>query len=452
MAQEKILGFSTELGSIAWLTRGANARVRLGTLNNLRWLAVVGQSAAILIVHEALGFELPVLLCLAPIAASAILNIVLAIAHPASRRLTSREAAMFLAYDILQLAALLYLTGGMDNPFALMFVAPVVIAAATLDLLSTIFLVSLSAAAVVYLAVFHLPLPWMPNEEFKLAPLYRFGIWASILLGIGFTTIYARRIASEAARMSAALSATQLALEREHRLAAIGALATAAAHELGTPLGTIAVVARELEREAVEGSPQAEDLKLLRAQAERCRAILTRLAQPEAEAMSPAERLPLGALLDDIAMPHRGFDVDIVIDAQSGPAPKVWRAPEILSGLGNLIENAADFANRRVNLRARWDDKSLSVDVMDDGPGFSVDIFEQIGEPYVTTRPRRPGMRDDGAPGGMGLGFFIAKTLIERTGGTLKAGNRPEGGAIVSASWPRGAIDGDAPPAQDMLL
>jgi two-component system sensor histidine kinase RegB len=252
--------------------------------------------------------------------------------------------------------------------------------------------------------------------------------------------------------MSAALSATQLALSREHRLAALGGLAAAAAHELGTPLGTIAVVARELERSRTS-DPDADDFRLLRAEAERCRAILTRLAQPEESVLGQAERLPLGALLDDIAAPHRGVDVRIVIDVQEGTPPKVWRAPEVLHGISNLVENAADFASREVRLRASWDEKTLTVEVLDDGPGFAAEIAEQIGEPYVTSRPRaRNAQSEAGHQEGMGLGFFIAKTLIEQTGGTVLARNRSRGGAIVTASWPRGAIDGDAAPGQEFRL
>ena len=431
--------------------RSAPGRVRLGTLNNLRWLAVVGQAVALLVVRLVLDFDFPVLLASSPIVASAVMNIVLAIAYPAAKRLTAREATAFLAYDIVQLAALLFFTGGIENPFALLFVAPVVISAATLDVLSTLFLGGLSFAAISFLWQAHLPLPWLPVNGFRVPPLYQFGIWVSLLLGIGFTSIYAWRIASEATRMSTALSATQLALAREHRLASLGALAAAAAHELGTPLGTIAVVAHELERELGE-TPHADDFRLLRGEAERCRAILARLAQPEESVLGQTERLPLGALLDDIAAPRRGVDVAISLDLQPGPAPKVWRVPEVIHGLGNLIENAADFATKQVKLRARWSAENLSIEVLDDGPGFAAEIFEQIGEPYVTSRPvrRSPagGVLDpaSGEQEGMGLGFFIAKTLIEQTGGTVSARNRMGGGAAVTASWPRGAIDGETPP------
>src|SRR6185437_7853225 len=179
---------------------------------------------------------------------SVVLNIVLALLYPASHRLSNREATYYLAFDVVQLAALLYFTGGIANPFSLMFVAPVVIAAATLNLGNTLILAFIAFASVSLIGVVHRPLPWPPGELLVLPQLYLTGIWTALVIGIGFTSVYAWRIASEGARMSAGLAATQLALSREHRLAALGALATAAAHELGTPLGTIAVVARELER------------------------------------------------------------------------------------------------------------------------------------------------------------------------------------------------------------
>jgi two-component system, sensor histidine kinase RegB len=445
---------------VEWLAarRRASGRVRLGTLNNLRWLAVVGQAVALLVVRLVLNFDFPLVLAATPIAASALLNIMLAVAYPSARRVSPREATAFLGYDIVQLAALLFFTGGIENPFALLFIAPVVIAASTLDLLSTLLLGALAVAAISFLAEAHLPLPWAPVTGMRLPLLYQIGIWVSLILGIGFTSIYAWRISSEAARMSDALSATQLALAREHRLASLGALAAAAAHELGTPLGTIAVVSHELAREFAGDAAHTDDFRLLRGEAERCRAILARLAQPEEAVLGQAEPIAIGALLDDIAGPHRGVDVGIVIDVQDGTAPKVWRVPEIIHGLGNLIENAADFAAREVRLRARWNERELVIDVMDDGPGFAAEIVEQIGEPYVTSRPLRaqPNLHDlelaEGEQEGMGLGFFIAKTLIEQTGGSVSARNRVGGGAVVSVRWPRGAIDGDSPPREDLAF
>jgi two-component system sensor histidine kinase RegB len=433
----------------------ASGRVRLRTLCNLRWLAIAGQSATLFLVFFGLNYRLPILACAAGIGISAVLNMVLMFSFPPSHRLTNRDATVYLAFDVLQLAALLYLTGGILNPFALMFLAPVVIAAATLNLSNTLILGGIALASVSLISVVHKPLPWAAGEALDLPQLYQAGIWASLVIGIGFTSIYAWRIASEGARMSAGLAATQLALAREHRLASLGALATAAAHELGTPLGTIAVVARELERALPENSSEIEDVRLLRAQAERCRAILARLADPGAM-LSATARLPLGALLDDIVEPHRGEDIEIAVEIQPGPEPQVWRAPELLHGLANFIENAADFARTRVCVKAAFDAQEIRLFVEDDGPGFSPDIFERIGEPYVTSRPGHYALGESeigpgaelGQHEGMGLGFFIAKTLLEQTGARVKARNLPGGGgARVEVSWPRGVIDGEAPPA-----
>jgi two-component system sensor histidine kinase RegB len=443
---------------------GSAGRVRLRTLSNLRWLAIAGQSAALFLVYFALGYSLPILYCAIAIAVSAALNTLLALRYPPAHRLTNREATFYLAFDVLQLAALLYLTGGIANPFSLMFVAPVVIAAATLNLGNVLILAFIAFASVSLIAVVHKPLPWPEGDALLLPQLYQAGIWTALVIGIGFTSVYAWRIASESARMSAGLAATQLALSREHRLAALGALATAAAHELGTPLGTIAVVARELERALPADSAEAEDVRLLRAQAERCRAIIARLANPEEAMLGATARLPLGALLDDIAMPHRGEDLDIVVTVTPPPSsrngddsapPQVWRAPELLHGLGNIIENAADFAQTLVAVNAGWDDQYLFISVADDGPGFAPEIFEALGEPYITSRPghHAVGDSDMGPSGldkheGMGLGFFIAKILLEQTGGEVKADNPATGGARVSIRWPRGVIDGIQPPAQ----
>src|SRR5690348_2582358 len=373
-------------------TPGPRGRVRLRTLSNLRWMAIAGQSAALFVVYFGLSYRLPLLYCVVAIGASALLNILLAVRYPASHRLNSWQAALYLGFDIVQLAALLYLTGGVENPFALMFVAPVVIAAATLDLANTLLLGLLAFVLVTFITLVHKPLPWPVGSVLEIPPLYLAGIWASLVIGIGFTSIYAWRMASEAARMSAGLAATQLALSREHRLAALGALATAAAHELGTPLGTIAVVSRELERALPKGSSESEDAKLVREQAERCRAILARLANPEETMLGATAKLPLGAFLDDLASDFRDDDgktieIDIAPANRGEPQPQVWCAPELLHGLGNIVENATDFAGSRVRIEANWDAARLGIVVEDDGPGFAPEIFEQIGEPYITSRP-----------------------------------------------------------------
>ncbi len=426
-------------------------RLRLQTLVLLRWLAVGGQAGAVLFTATVLGFELPLGLCLGAIAASAWLNIILALRYPAPRRLGEGEAAAYLAYDIVQLAVLLYLTGGLENPFALLFLVPVTISATTLSLRATIALAALALVAVSLLGPFHLPLPWFAGETVELAPLWLVGMWVALVLGLAFMTAYAFRVAREGRRMSAALSATQLVLAREQRLSALDGLAAAAAHELGTPLATISLVAKELKRDAAALPELQEDLDLLQSQADRCREILATLSRRGEAGDAVHARMPLPVLLEEAAGPFRDRGREIAIElspeseAEAGPPPDFVRRTEILYALRNLVENASAFSRKRVTIGARWSKDDVEISVGDDGPGFSPEVIDQLGEPYVSTRRQQPGqaaMADiDG--GGMGLGFFIAKTLVERTGARLIAANRVRGasGAVVRLVWPRAAVE-----------
>lgn len=426
------------------------SRLRLHTLVRLRWLAVIGQSIAVLAVYFWLDFDLPLGFCLATIALSAWLNVWLGIRWRSNIRLSDGYAAMLLGYDILQLAALLYLTGGLQNPFAFLVVVPVSVSASSLGIERTVALCALCLAAVSALAFFHLPLPWYQNEPLVLPSLYIAGMWTAVVSGTVFAAIYSRFIAEEARRMSAALSATEMVLAREQKLSALDGLAAAAAHELGTPLATIALVAKELRREMPDDDRFREDLELLSSQTERCREILARLANQDAAGDHVFDRLRLKLMIQECAEPVSGSEIDVVIDCRpaaeaEGDAidePIFARSPGIRYGLGNLLDNAVDFATSRVNIDARWDADTVTISISDDGPGFAQDIIDKIGEPYVTTR-RGAFDRGDGGHDGMGLGFFIAKTLLERSGATVLLSNRPlpERGAIVRIQWRRNEID-----------
>lgn len=420
-------------------------RLKLDTLVRLRWLAVGGQSAALLVVHLGLGYPLPVGAAFALVALSAWLNIFLKIRSPSAIRVSEQAAMLQLAYDILQMSGLLFLTGGLGNPFAFLLMAPVMVSATGLSARYTIILGVLATACATFLAVLHLPLPWPAGENFSLPVVYSVGIWVALVSTLGFMAIYAFRVAEEARQLADALAATELVLAREQHLNALDGLATAAAHELGTPLATIYLAAKELSDEFETDDPRADDIALIRSQSERCRGILRQLTSLSSKEDRTYQRMPVSQLLEDVIDPHRGTGVAIHSERKGqGDEPVGTRNAAIRYGLGNLVENAVDFANSRVDVSAVWDDKTLSISIKDDGPGFSVDILGKIGDPYVSIRGGKS--PQNGTGGGLGLGIFIAKTLLERTGAKLSLENQPPPltGAHIRVSWPREVFEGSA--------
>jgi two-component system sensor histidine kinase RegB len=428
-----------------------NNRLRLATIIRLRWIAVLGQFAALSAVAFGLGFYVPIGACLTVIALSAWLNVFLAIWYPSRHRLSVSYATGLLVYDILQLATLLFLTGGMDNPFAMLMVAPVTVSAATLPLRNTIVLGLLALAAAAVLVVAHEPLPWYPGIELELPVIYKIGAFAALCVSTTFIGLYAWRLTKEARQMSAALTATDVVLAREQKLHALDGLAAAAAHELGTPLSTIVLVTKELEYGLKPEDPMYDDIALLKTQALRCREILQKLTRHPSEEDPMHARVSVRDMLEEAAEPYFSDKVAISISAAAAyDAPdgsrrqaEVERRPGVIYGLGNIIENATEFAKSRVEVSASWSASGLTVAIADDGPGFPAEIMDNIGEPYVTTRPAE---MPDGIPAedstGLGLGFFIAKTLLERSGATVSLANRTSGGtgAIVTVTWPRAFI------------
>lgn len=411
--------------------------VRLDTLLRLRWFAIIGQTTAVLVVQYVLEFPLPVWACLAVIALSAWLNVALRVRFSPTQRLEPERAAWLLAFDIAQLAVLLFLTGGLQNPFAFLFLAPVLLSATALPPRITLVLGGFAMLCATVLVFAHYPLPWDAEDPLELPWIYLLGVWLSILLAIGFIGIYAWQITEEGRQLSEALAATELVLAREQHLSQLDGLAAAAAHELGTPLSTISVIARELERAIDANSPHADDVRLLREQAQRCRAILSKLT--ELSTGEPFDRMPLPALIEEVVAPHRNFGVEIDVTLARSPSPPMGaRNPAVLYGLGNLLENAVDFAQDRVEVTADWTGENVAVTISDDGPGFAPEILDRIGEPYVRSSKRRR-LGGDGETTGLGLGFFIAKTLLERSGATVDYENRayPDRGAVIRVRWGR---------------
>jgi two-component system sensor histidine kinase RegB len=430
---------------------GAGPRsLRLDTLVGLRWLAVGGQTAAVLVVNLILGFPLPLAACLGLVALSALVNVVLRLRYTASHRLDATPALVVLGYDVLQLSALLFLTGGLDNPFTILLLVPLIVSATTLPPRPTIILGILVVAAASVLALVHLPLPWLPGEVIPFPFIYSVGVWLALVSASVFTGVYTFRVADEARQLAKALTATELVLAREQHLSALDGLAAAAAHELGTPLATIALVAKELERELLPDTAHGEDILLLKSQVTRCRDILAKLTSLPGEQDEHFARQPLSHLIEEVIEPYRVFTTEIAIVAArgSGPEPVGTRNPAIVHGLANLVENAMDFAKSKVEVATEWDADRVAVIIRDDGPGFAPGIIARIGEPYLTTRGRSGGARSDSDTGGLGLGVFIAKTLLERTGARLDLANReaPASGASVTIAWPRRRMDSESAP------
>lgn len=426
------------------------SQLRLVTTVRLRWAAVLGQLAAVGVVTSFYGFPMPVATCLILIAMSAWLNVYLSIRYPSRHRLSTPLATSLLAYDLLQLSALLYFTGGLENPFVVLLVAPVTVAAATLPPRATVILGLLVVASAVFLIKNYHPLPWYPGMRFDLERDYKVGVLMALVAATGFLSFYTWRVNKEARQMSAALAASDMVLASEQRLHALDGLAAAAAHELGTPLSTIVLVAKELEHELGPDSRYREDLQLLHGQAMRCREILQKLTRkPDAQDPMHAS-VTMRELLDEALEPYRAsgkrFSVSAapssdVADDAGRAEPIGHRRPGVIYGLGNIIENAVSFAASEISLSARWTAKDVIVTITDDGPGFSADLMDSIGEPYVSSR--RYEDRAGNGHTGLGLGFFIARTLLERSGATVNFTNHaePRTGAIVQISWPRDAFE-----------
>ncbi len=428
--------------------------IRLRTLIVLRWMAIAGQLAAIVVADRVYAMQLPLGLCYLAVGTAVMANLFSITLFPENKRLTEGEAFLTLLFDLTQLSFLVILTGGLTNPFALLVLAPVTISASALRLRST---VVLGAAAILLISVaafWHLPLRFADGTELLIPSLFAFGFWLSIVIGILFLGLYARRVATEMRAMSRALLATQMALAREQKLTDLGGVVAAAAHELGTPLATIKLVSAELMHELADQPELLDDARLIRDQADRCRDILRDMGRAGKDDLH-LRQAPLSAALREAAEPHllRGKRVEFAFgpvegspDGSPDRQPTILRRPEIIHGLRNLVQNAVDFARSTVWIEGEWTDRTVTVRIVDDGDGFPPNAIGRIGDPFLRFRkPDQPLVQRPGYEG-MGLGLFIAKTLLERSGAELTFANatdpflapedRPERcGAVVEAVW-----------------
>lgn len=431
--------------------------VRLRTLVLLRWWAIVGQVSALIVAQRLYNLELEIGLCYLAIGVSVISNLVASFIFPENKRLREPETFLVVLFDMLQLGLMLYLTGGLNNPFSILIVGPVIVSATALSLKSTSILGLMAILIVTLLIRLHLPLTTQSGFVLQMPEVFLFGNWVAIVIAVIFLGVYSRWISSEVRAMSEALQATQMALAREQKLTDLGGVVAAAAHELGTPLATIKLASSELAEELSDDEDLYSDAILIREQADRCRDILKSMGRAGKDDLH-LKRAPLSAVIEEAAEPHadRGKFIDFdhaPLNGSEASQPEILRKAEIVHGLRNLIQNAVDFARSTVWIESHWDEQGIVIRIMDDGRGYPPHLLGRIGDPQMRRRgtatdPRRPEYE------GMGLGLFIAKTLLERTGADLSFANGSESflnqknlaartGAFVEVSWPRTMLEVD---------
>lgn len=443
--------------------RGSNRGnwIRLRTMILLRWIAISGQIGAMVVAIQLYNLQLELGLCLLTIGTSIVFNLVATFIYPENKRLSEGENLFMVLFDLLQLSVLLFLTGGLNNPFALLLLAPVTVSATVLHLRDTVLLGGVSVVIVTLLTTFFLPLRTEQGFILRIPEVFIFGEWIAIVIGILFLSTYTRRVSSEMHAMSDALAATQMALAREQKLTDLGGVVAAAAHELGTPLATIKLASGELIEELADHPELSADARLISEQADRCRDILQSMGRAGKDDLH-MRSAPLAEVVQEAAEPHqeRGKTIlfEALTDSGLNEQPEIYRRPEIIHGIRNLVQNAVDFARSTVWIEIDWNDDRITLRIVDDGDGYPGHLIGRIGDPFVGSRRSRN--RPDYE--GMGLGLFIAKTLLERTGAeiTFANGNDPfidaatEGertGAIVEVSWPRGSVDATHPGARPAL-
>ncbi len=423
--------------------------IRLRTMIMLRWVAITGQLIAITVAQQLYSLQLELGLCYAVIGASVVANITAIFVFPENKRLSEGENLAMVLFDLLQLGVLLFLTGGLHNPFSLLVLGPVAVSAAVLSLRSTIVLGGTAIVLVSVLARFHILLTTDMGFVLRIPDVFVFGNWCALVIGIAFISAYSLRVSAEMYSMSDALAATQMALAREQKLTDLGGVVAAAAHELGTPLATIKLASGELFSELDDRPDLQEDAALIRQQADRCRDILRDMGRAGKDDLH-MRQAPLMTVIQEAADPHttRGINVEFRLNGTQSQEPTVLRKPEIIHGLRNLVQNAVDFSKTTVWIEADWTDSVVSVRILDDGRGFPPSLLGRLGDPFMGRRRAAPSSRQRAEYEGMGLGLFIAKTLLERSGASLSFANGNDLnrakfaiGAIVKVTWPRAAID-----------
>ena len=415
-----------------FFTSKDNIQLDKKTLVTLRWIALVGQYLTICIVFFVFKFELPFFYCSLVILFGVLTNFYLQFKFK-KNQLNNFASTFFLFYDLIQLSLLLYLTGGITNPFAILLIVPAIVSSTFLNFRSTVNLSIITIIILLVLTIYNLPLPHYGQLHFHVPDTYLYALPIAIIITLTFLTYFGVRFGAESRKRTEALNKLELILAKEHELESIGLQAAAAAHSLGTPLSTITVIARELEKEIGNNPKYSKDIDLLLSQTKRCSDILKNLSKDQLKEDSFLSDIKIEELLSEIVRSFSEISEKklSLFTEKNELNPQIERTLEITYGLRNFIGNAVKYSNSLVDISLASDKRITEVKVCDDGPGFSEDVINVLGEPYIRSKNRIISSKS-----GLGLGTFIGKTLLERMKAKVNFDKCPKtNGAMVTIKW-----------------
>ena len=408
-----------------------NLQLEKKTLVILRWIANLGQLFTVIIVYFLFKFTLPIAQSLIIIILGILTNLYLQLWFK-KRELTNFDSTIILLYDLIQLSILLFFTGGIKNPFVIFLVVPAIVSSTLLNLKSTYTLSILTIIILIILTTFHYPLPHPGNLHFHVPDYYLYSLPLATVIVLIFLAYFGSRFGLESRQKIDALNKLELIMAKERELESIGHQAAAAAHSLGTPLSTITVIAKELKKEINQDSKYSKDVDLLLSQAKRCSEILKKISLNQMGNDKYMSSVSFKNLLTEIV---RSFEeiskkrISLNVE-ESQKETIITRSPEITYGIRNFVGNAVKYSKSEVNIFLKVDRYKVKLIISDNGPGFSNEVLENIGKPYIGSDSAV--LREKS---GLGLGTFIGQTLLERKKASLEFSNSQRGGALVNISW-----------------